>query len=90
MEPRPAADALGPALAALPGGGFAIGEGPGPAAEEEVGVRHGLTRLRELHAQGASTTSIAAALNAEGLRTPRGTRWHSTSVASVVAGLSRR
>jgi Recombinase len=38
-----------------------------------------------LHAGGASPTSIAAALNADGLRTPDGHRWHRNSVARVIA-----
>ncbi|MHB2023238.1 MAG: EAL domain-containing protein [Mycobacteriales bacterium] len=44
-----------------------------------------LERVMELHATGASLTTIAAALNAEGLRTASGRRWHRTSVARVVA-----
>lgn len=37
-------------------------------------------RLLELHRQGASHTSIAAALNRSGYRAPGGTRWHARSV----------
>jgi predicted signal transduction protein with EAL and GGDEF domain len=37
-------------------------------------------RLLELQAQGASHTSIAAALNRSGYRAPGGTRWHARSV----------
>ena len=51
-----------------------------------VGEEHGLHRLLQLQAASASLPTIAAALNAEGYRTPRGTRWHPRSVASVVAG----
>ena len=46
-------------------------------------------RMLELHGQGASLHTIAAALNAEGSRTPAGPRWTTTSVARVVAGLIR-
>jgi EAL domain-containing protein (putative c-di-GMP-specific phosphodiesterase class I) len=49
-----------------------------------VGPEHGLDRLRELDAQGASASSIAAALNRAGFRAPSGTRWHRTSVAAVL------
>jgi diguanylate cyclase (GGDEF)-like protein/PAS domain S-box-containing protein len=42
-------------------------------------------RIMALHAGGASPTSIAAALNADGLRTPDGHRWHRNSVARVIA-----
>ena len=46
---------------------------------------HGLSRLLALHAEGASLTTIAAALNSEGFRTPDGVRWHRVSVARAVA-----
>ncbi len=55
-------------------------------AEVEVGREHGLERLRQLHAQGASLATVAAALNKEGYRNPHGQRWHARSVARVVAG----
>jgi len=41
-------------------------------------------RVADLLAQGASLHTIAAALNAAGLRTDRGTRWQSTTVAYVI------
>jgi diguanylate cyclase (GGDEF)-like protein/PAS domain S-box-containing protein len=44
-------------------------------------------RLLALHQEGASLHTIAAALNAEGSRTPQGPRWTTTSVARVVARL---
>lgn len=44
-----------------------------------------LERVMEMHAAGASVSTIAAALNAEGMRTTSGRRWHRTSVARVVA-----
>ena len=52
----------------------------------DVAREHGLDRLRELHAQGASLATIAAALNKDGFRNPHGQRWHARSVARVVAG----
>ncbi len=42
-------------------------------------------RLLTLHREGASLQTIAAALNRMGSRTPLGARWHSASVARVVA-----
>jgi diguanylate cyclase (GGDEF)-like protein/PAS domain S-box-containing protein len=47
-------------------------------------------RMLELHGQGASLHTIAAALNAEGSRTAAGPRWTTTSVARAVAALIRR
>ena len=47
-------------------------------------------RLLRLHEQGASLHTIAAALNAEGRRTPAGPRWTTTTVARVVAARSAR
>ena len=42
-------------------------------------------RIWELHTQGASLHTVAAALNASGLRTPEGVRWHTRSVALALA-----
>ena len=47
-------------------------------------------RIVALHGEGASLHTIAAALNAEGRRTPSGPRWTPTTVARVVASLARR
>jgi hypothetical protein len=44
-------------------------------------------RMFELQREGASLTTIAAALNAEGYRTARGSRWHRLSVARAIADL---
>jgi hypothetical protein len=41
-----------------------------------------------LHREGASLTTIAAALNTEGYRTPRGLRWQRTSVAAVISDIA--
>jgi hypothetical protein len=48
---------------------------------------HGLARLMQLHRQGASLATIAAALNQQGFHTPEGTRWHPTSVARTIADI---
>jgi EAL domain-containing protein (putative c-di-GMP-specific phosphodiesterase class I) len=44
-----------------------------------------VTRIMSLHDQGASPSSIAAALNAEGISAPAGKRWHRATIAVVVA-----
>ncbi len=49
-----------------------------PAGEDEH-------RILALHAEGASLHTIAAALNRDGRRTPRGPRWTTRTVARVVA-----
>ncbi|MCU1691010.1 MAG: hypothetical protein JWM64_101 [Frankiales bacterium] len=46
-------------------------------------------RILGLHREGASLHTIAAALNADGLRTPDGRRWTTTTVARVIAALVR-
>jgi hypothetical protein len=55
------------------------------AADDRVTDEHGLQRLMRLHREGASLTTIAAALNAEGYRTPGGLRWHRATVARVIS-----
>jgi diguanylate cyclase (GGDEF)-like protein/PAS domain S-box-containing protein len=42
-------------------------------------------RIIALHRSGASPSTIAAALNADGRRTTKGGRWHRNSVAQVIA-----
>ena len=49
-----------------------------------------LQRIAELHGAGGSLHTIAAALNAEDRLHPSGRRWHSSSVAKVVADLPRQ
>jgi diguanylate cyclase (GGDEF)-like protein/PAS domain S-box-containing protein len=49
---------------------------------------HGLHRICRLHRDGASLATIAAAINAEDFHTPAGLRWHSASVARVLAELA--
>jgi len=58
-----------------------------PALPTGVGELH--RRILELHGQGASLHTIAAALNADGSRSPAGPRWTTTSVARVLAPLIR-
>lgn len=48
---------------------------------------HGLHRIRQLHSEGASPATIAAAINTEGFRAPSGLRWHRSSVAREIAGM---
>jgi diguanylate cyclase (GGDEF)-like protein/PAS domain S-box-containing protein len=55
------------------------------ASVPRIGNEHGLHRLIEQHKQGASLTTIAAALNSDGYRTPAGMRWHATTVARALA-----
>jgi diguanylate cyclase (GGDEF)-like protein/PAS domain S-box-containing protein len=53
-------------------------------ALEVVTADHGLRRMMRLHHDGASSTTIASALNSEGYRTPQGMRWHRKSVDQTV------
>jgi EAL domain-containing protein (putative c-di-GMP-specific phosphodiesterase class I) len=46
-------------------------------------------RISALMSDGASPHSVAAALNADGLRTPDGKRWHAASVAQLLRDLGR-
>ena len=67
-------------------------EAPGPrvlpADDDEVTAEHGLLRLLQLHQAGQSPTTIAAALNADGFRTPVGQRWHQRTVSRTIARLA--
>jgi hypothetical protein len=58
------------------------------ADHDRVTDEHGLHRLLRLHRDGASLTTIAAALNAEGYRTPRALRWHRATVARVISDVA--
>jgi hypothetical protein len=53
----------------------------------DVLPEHGLKRLMQLHLDGASLATIAAALNREGFHTPGGQRWHPMSVARTIADI---
>jgi DNA invertase Pin-like site-specific DNA recombinase len=56
-----------------------------PVPKELEAVR----RLLDLWRRGRSFRSIAASLNADGVRTKQGRRWHHTTVAKVVRGPGR-
>jgi PAS domain S-box-containing protein len=73
------------AQASSPGGGHRPARGR--AEPREATAAHGLNVMIRLKREGASAASIAAALNAAGYRTPRGKRWHGTSVDRVLATL---
>jgi diguanylate cyclase (GGDEF)-like protein/PAS domain S-box-containing protein len=55
----------------------------------EATAEHGLGRLLQLHHSGASLTTIAAALNAQGFRTPAGSRWHPVTVARAISEIAQ-
>ena len=61
---------------------------PPRAEHDRVTDEHGLHRLLRLHRDGASLATIAAALNAEGFRTPQGMRWHRATVARVIRDIA--
>ena len=63
------------------------------AARRAAGVQLGrpremspeaVERIRELHRDGARVAEIARVLNAEGVATPRGGRWHSPGVKRAI------
>jgi hypothetical protein len=58
--------------------------------QRDVTDAHGIERLLELHRGGACIDTIAAALDAEGFRTPTGRRWRPSSVARVISERIRR
>jgi diguanylate cyclase (GGDEF)-like protein/PAS domain S-box-containing protein len=57
---------------------------PRPDKRGVVTADHGLHEIVRLHREGASPASIAAALNAEGYRTPEDQQWHRATVARVI------
>jgi diguanylate cyclase (GGDEF)-like protein/PAS domain S-box-containing protein len=57
-------------------------------ADREITADHGLRRLLQLHQEGQSATTIAAALNADGYRTPQGQRWHPRTVERALVRFS--
>ena len=58
---------------------------PVRASGDRATREHGLHVLLRLHREGASLRTITAALNSQNYRTPRGARWHPSSVAAVIA-----
>ncbi|MDQ1748095.1 MAG: hypothetical protein QOD07_2358 [Frankiaceae bacterium] len=89
-------DQLVQKLSTLPHGRFQVhtrrGRIPTAPAERrdarEVSVEHGLHRMLRLHNDGASLNTVAAALNAEGYRTPSGQRWHRATVARAITDVA--
>jgi diguanylate cyclase (GGDEF)-like protein/PAS domain S-box-containing protein len=78
-------------VARQPRGRFRVPGGPSPRADRRgddelagLSAVHGFTRLLALHRDGASPSTIAAALNNEDFRTPRGQRWHRLTVARAL------
>ncbi|TQN44407.1 DNA invertase Pin-like site-specific DNA recombinase [Blastococcus colisei] len=74
-------------------GGFAFGS-PSYGQRAEAGVlvddereAAALSRIRELHEEGASLRAMAATLTTEGHRPKRSDRWHPQSLARIVARL---
>ena len=57
---------------------------PRPDKRGVVTADHGLHEIVRLHREGASPATIAAALNAEGYRTPEDQMWHRATVARVI------
>jgi diguanylate cyclase (GGDEF)-like protein/PAS domain S-box-containing protein len=93
-RPVPAVDVLALADAARTEGGTWPAVGlplPSPPARRRPSLpvlpEHGLARLMQLHHQGASLATIAAALNRQGFLTPGGQRWHPTTVARTIADI---
>ena len=72
----------------VPTGGGSTTSRRAGAAALDVREEHGLVRLLELQRQGASLTTIAAALNADGFRAPNGQRWHKMTVARALSYLA--
>ena len=60
---------------------------PAPERCQTEPVLELTTKVGSLLCAGASLHSIAAALNADGLRTTQGRRWHATSVSLLLAEL---
>src|SRR4051794_17462837 len=80
----------GEASRSLPPRDEAPASGSGTVADGEVTAEHGLRRLLQLHQEGQSPTTIAAALNTAGYRTPSGQRWHPRTVTRALARLALR
>jgi diguanylate cyclase (GGDEF)-like protein/PAS domain S-box-containing protein len=60
-----------------------LGDGSATGVTNE----HGRHRIVALHREGDSPTTIAAALNADGFHTPRGLRWHTSTVSRAIRDL---
>ncbi|MCU1590790.1 MAG: Signaling protein ykoW [Frankiales bacterium] len=60
---------------------FELATPPLPGLDDDPALTE---RARSLHESGASLHTIAARLNADGLRTPNGRRWHPATVARLL------
>ena len=79
-------------LAGGPRAGRVRGAGPARPSPERRRPRAtdaDVQRILQLHGDGASLHTIAAALNVEERRTPGGRRWTTTTVARTIAALVR-
>jgi EAL domain-containing protein (putative c-di-GMP-specific phosphodiesterase class I) len=81
-RPVPAHELIGFSCDALPGVGVPEQRSDGSHADPRLDV------AAELLSQGASLHTIAAALNAAGHRTDRGTRWKARTVAQLVNAIA--
>jgi diguanylate cyclase (GGDEF)-like protein len=59
----------------------------GASSSDDITAEHGLLRIVALHQSGASSASIAAALNREEFRSPQGQRWHARTVDAALRRL---
>lgn len=87
-SPAVSLDALDALVATLPERSFEVCSSVRrrhPAPIPAVTAEHGLRRMMQLSGAGSSATSIAAALNNAGYRTPQGARWHRASVQHALA-----
>ncbi len=83
-SPAVSVDDLAATVSTLPHGSFVSLTTQSLGAAESVTAEHGLALLVRLHREGASLATIAAALNNEGFRTPKGLRWHRSTVGTVL------
>lgn len=58
---------------------------PARSTHRTPGDREHWENIIERHRGGASLSTIASALNRQGLRSPSGARWHRTTVARAVS-----
>jgi diguanylate cyclase (GGDEF)-like protein/PAS domain S-box-containing protein len=63
------------------GSDFELAQPPPPGLDDDPALTE---RVRSLHESGASLHTIAASLNADGLRTAGGRRWHPATVARLL------
>ena len=90
-SPAVPASEVGALVARQPRGRFRVAGGPPTRADRRgddelagLSAVHGFTRMLALHRDGASPSTIAAALNNEDFRTPRGSRWNRHTVVKAL------